>query len=216
MRKFHAIFIIFIFLAPTISSLAQEQKAKDILDKVSEKTKSFSCIQVDFKFTMENAKENIEEKQTGILWIKGNKYKLDLMGTETYFDETTVWTYIINANEVNISEPDENSDDVLNPAKILSMYETGFKYYFKQEKFEANRPLYVIDLIPIDLEKDFSRIRLSIDKSKDLIYEIKRFGKDGNIYTIIIGQYTTTKIFTDSMFKFDASKFPGVEIIDMR
>jgi outer membrane lipoprotein-sorting protein len=208
-----SVFILSLFSA---SLFSQETKAKEILDKVSVKTKSFSCIQVDFKFTMENQKENISEKQAGELWIKGDKYKLDLMGTETYYDGTTVWTYLKDANEVNISEPDENSDEMLNPAKILNMYETGFKYYFKQEIFDANRPLYVVDLIPIDLTKDFSRIRLTIDKSKDLIYEIKRFGKDGNIYTITIGQYITTKIFTDSMFKFDATKFPGVEVIDMR
>lgn len=216
MKIIITLFSIGIFLLTQTNSFSQENKAKEILDKVSVKTKSFSCIQVDFKFTMENQKENISEKQNGELWIKGEKYKLDLMGTETYYDGTTVWTYLKDANEVNISEPDENSDEMLNPAKILNMYETGFKYYFKQEIFDANRPLYIIDLIPIDLTKDFSRIRLTIDKSKDLIYEIKRFGKDGNIYTITIGQYTTTKIFTDSMFKFDATKFPGVEVIDMR
>ena len=52
MKKFH-IFIILIFAFLTAFA-QQEQKAKDILDKVSAKTKSYKTIKAEFTSTLEN------------------------------------------------------------------------------------------------------------------------------------------------------------------
>lgn len=210
--------ILFIAIISAISMLAQDDvaKAKTILDKVAVKTKSYKTIYAEFKYTLENQQEDITETNAGKLWAKGNKYKIDVMGVETYFDGTTIWSYLKDAEEVNITEPDESEGESLNPTSILDNYEKDFKYYYKQEKFESNRALIIVDLIPRDLEKEYSRIRLKIDKDKDMIFSIKRFGKDGNMYTITIVNYKTDEEYSDSMFKFDKTKHPKVEINDLR
>jgi outer membrane lipoprotein-sorting protein len=43
----------------------QDQKAKEILDKVSEKTRSFTTISADFSFSMQNKELEIDEKNEG-------------------------------------------------------------------------------------------------------------------------------------------------------
>ncbi len=213
MKKTALIFTIVLFV---FTALAQDQKAKAILDKVSAKAKTFKTIYAEFTFTLDNQQEDISETYSGKLWSKGKKYKLELMGVITYFDGITIWTYMKDAEEVNISEQDEDDDEALNPANIWTMHETGFKYYYKKETFEANRPLQYVDLIPKDLESEYSRIRLKIDKSKNMVYSMKRYGKDGNIYTIKVQKYDTNKPYTDSLFKFNKTKFPNVEINDLR
>ncbi len=200
----------------SFNTTAQDQKAKEILDKASAKAKSFKTIYAEFNFTLENQQEDVTETYSGKLWAKGEKYKLELMGTITYFDGTTIWTYMKDAEEVNISEPDPEDDNALNPAKLWTMHEKGFKYYYKKEKFEANRPLQYVDLIPKSLECDYSRITLKIDKTKNMIYAMKRYGKDGNIYTIVILKYKTNEAYSDAMFKFDKTKHPNVEVNDLR
>ena len=48
-----------------ISSVLQAQdsdKAKDLLDKVSAKVKSYKNIQIKFKYSLHNAKENINQQ----------------------------------------------------------------------------------------------------------------------------------------------------------
>jgi len=213
------IYFIIIALFVSFSVLGQDAnstKAKKILDKVSAKTKTFKTIKAIFSFEMTNQQEKINEKSVGKIWIKGEKYKLELMGVETFCDGKLIWSFMKDEEEVNISEVDNSSDKSMNPAKVFTMYDKGFKYKYIKEVFEDTRPLYVIDLIPEKYDGEYSRIRLKIDKSKNTIYSMKRFGNDGNIYTIKIKKMETNKPLTDSMFKFNKTKYPDVEIIDTR
>lgn len=216
MKNLYLIIIAFFISFSVLAQDANSTKAKNILDKVSTKTKTFTTIKAVFSFEMNNQQENINEKSVGTIWIKGEKYKLSLMGLENYCDGKTIWSFIKDEEEVNISEVDNTSDNSMNPAKIFTMYDKGFKYKYIKEVFEDTRALYVIDLIPTDYDGDFSRIRLHIDKSKNTVYSMKRFGNDGNTYTVKIKNMETNKPYNDSMFKFDKSKYPDVEIIDTR
>lgn len=195
---------------------ANSKKAKDILDKVSAKMKTFTTVQADFVSTMENLQDNIKETLKGTIKLKGNMYKLEISGTEIFTDGKTMWTYLKDANEVNISEPDPNDDSSLNPAKIFKIWESDFKYKFVKESFEKALALYEIDLYPINKDKTYSRITLKIDKDKLTIASIKYVGKEGNNYTIDIQKFTPNNPFTDNLFTFDEKAHPGVEKIDMR
>jgi len=76
--------------------------------------------------------------------------------------------------------------------------------------------LYEIDLYPTDLKKDFSKITIKIDKTKMEIFSMKRFGKDGTDIQIEVVKMTTNSELLDNIFLFDKTKFPGVEVNDMR
>jgi len=193
-----------------------DPKAKDILDKVSAKTKSFNTIEAEFAFILENRQENIKDSQKGKIWIKGNKYKIDMMNALSFYNGNNLHTYLKEANEVTITQPDPNDDNTLNPAKIFSIYEEGYKIRYINERFEDARQLIEIDLFPTDLKKDYSRITLKIDKAKNELYSLDRHGKDGNIYSIKILKFTTNKTMEDNMFVFNKANYPGVEVIDMR
>ena len=210
-------FIGLLFLYASLLNAQQgDEKALKILDKVSQKMKTYQTIYAEFGFELKNSQENIEDKRSGKIWIKGNKYKIDMGSVQTYFDGKDIWTYIKEANEVNISEPDEDDEETINPAKIFNIYKKGYKAKFIQDRFEATRPLYVIDLYPVDKSKPFSRIRVKIDKSKNEIYEFARFDKDGNIYIIKLFRLQKNKPLSDSFFSFDKKKYPGVEVVDLR
>lgn len=193
-----------------------DPKAKTILDKVSSKNKSYKTIKAEFAIILENKKENIKDTKKGLIWIKGNKYKIDLMVSTIFFDGKTQWTYMKESNEVNITEPDPKDDNTLNPAKIFSIYESGFKIRFIKEKFEKNRAIYEIELYPKDLKKDFTKINLKIDKDKMQIFSMKRFGKDGTDFYLEIISVKPNEEMADNIFLFDKTKFPKVEINDMR
>ena len=219
MRKIFSILIISLLLLNT-STQAQEQsnyqKAKKILDKVSEKTKTFTTIKATFTFEMLNQQENIDEKTVGTIWMKGSKYKLNLLGIETYCDGKYVWSYNKDDEEVTMSKYDPDDDEALNPSNIFNLYKKGFKYSFVREMFKDTRALYVIDLIPTNFDGEYSKIRLTIDKDKSTIYSMTRYGNDGNIYVVKIKNLETNKPMNDNMFIFDTNKHPGVELIDDR
>jgi len=216
MRNLLLLLVVFLGLNINAQTPENKAKAKKILDKVSATTKAFTTIDAQFTFELNNQQQNIKEKAVGTIKIKGSKYQLKLMGTTTFCNGKTIWTVLEEDEEVNISDVDPSDDKTLNPAQVFTMYEKGFKYYFLKEIFEDTRALYVIDLIPENPDSEFSRIRLKIDKVKNTVYSMQRFGNDGNIYTIKIKKYTTNKSMPDSMFIFNKSKYPDFDIIDNR
>lgn len=193
-------------------------KAKTILDNVSSKTKSYSTIKVGFTFIHETKESTGKvDKTNGTLLLKGNKYQLSLLGNTLYCDGTSLWTYMIEEKEVTIASLAGQKDDAFNPAKMLTMYETGFKYKFIQERFEQSRAIYIIDLFPKEIEKsEYTRVRLYINKDKSQLWKVEYFAKDQNKFTIIVNSFETNTPMNEAEFKFDKTKHPGVTITDER
>ncbi|MFT3739283.1 MAG: outer membrane lipoprotein carrier protein LolA [Breznakibacter sp.] len=213
-RTIFTLSTILVFSATGFSQTAE--KAKQVLDQLSAKTKSFTTIYADFSFTMENLQEKIKEAHDGFIKVKGNKYMVSLMGSESYFDGKSLWTYMKEMDEVNVTDPDPNEDGNLNPAKIFTMYEKGFKYMYVGEKTENGKVLHEIDLFPENRDKAFSRIKLFVYKDNLQIHSFKQIGKDGNNYTVKVNKMVTNQPIPDTDFTFNKAAHPKAEIIDMR
>lgn len=222
MKKITALLIIFSLIAnfslKAQTELNQDPKAKKILDKVSLKTKEYKTIQIKFSYTIEDKKENVKETNKGYVFLKGNKYKLIIPGTEIFSDGKTVWSYIKDAEEIDITEPSEDEESIFNPAKLFSIYEKGFKYQYMGENTVDGIAYAVIDLFPENPgQKSYSRIRLFIDTKKSQIQTIKTFGNNGIDYSIIVDTFKTGVKLPDALFTFDKSKYPAtVEVVDLR
>lgn len=211
--------IICLVLLVTIMGNLSAQKdtnAKTILDQISAKNKNYQTLRAEFLFSMDNPLEDIHERSEGEIIVKGDKYRLNLMGIETYFDGTNIYSYLKDAEEVTISLPDEEEKEALNPAKMFSIYERGFTYKYINETQENGKRLHIIDLLPSEEDKAFSHIRLKIDKQQMQIYSLTSFGKDGNNITIKLKHLTPNINLSENDFVFDPKSHPGVEINDMR
>ena len=201
---------------PGVVFAQNPEKAKEILDQLTAKTKTYNTIKGDFSFALENLQEDIKEEYVGNISIKGDKYKANLMDVDTYFDGKTLWTHMIDAEEVNVDEPDLEDEETLNPASIFTIYETGFKYAYLGEKSSNGINVYEIDLYPLNRDKPYSRIKLEIKKDGLQLSRIMQVGKDGNNYTILITKMETNNPMEDNMFVFNEAANPNVDIIDMR
>jgi outer membrane lipoprotein-sorting protein len=83
MKKLVPIAFLLLF---SFSVQAQDKKAKDLLDQVTSKVKSYKNIVIDFKYALNNSKENINQESKGNVTIQGNMYVLNLMGVTKMFD----------------------------------------------------------------------------------------------------------------------------------
>lgn len=194
-----------------------DTKAKEILDKVSAKTKAFKTIKADFVISREDKKDTKKSStQKGSIWIKGSKYKLDLMGTITYCDGKTRWAYIKDSKEINITEPDAKTDNLIDPSKVFTIYEKGYKYKYINEKFEDGLQLHEIELYPENLTTKISRLTVQIEKDNNRIHSIKYVDKDGVTITVKVAKFTPDAEITDADVTYNKANFPGAEVIDMR
>ncbi len=212
--------ILFSILILVGSSLMAQQdaKAKEVLDKLSQTTKSYKTIQIDFAFTLENKTGSVTETNEGWVALKGKSYRLHMpaMGMDVFSNGTATWSYLTESNEVNISENDPDSEAALNPANLFTIYEKGFNFTYIGEESVAGKTAVVIDLVPTDKKKEFTKVKLYVDKVKSQILKAKTFNKDGNAYTLTLKNMKTDQVLNDDFFKFDAAKFPKVTINDMR
>ena len=69
MKKFTQIALL---LFISLSLHAQDKKAKELLDQVTAKVKSYSNIVIDFKYSLNNSKENINQESKGNVTMQGN------------------------------------------------------------------------------------------------------------------------------------------------
>lgn len=195
-----------------LTSQAQVDPAKKILDEVSAKTKSYTTLKAEFSWTVEK-KDKTKDTQTGKIQTKGAKYKLEIPGHEIYCDGKTVWDFIKDANEVQIKDMEVADEDAVNPSTIFTIYEKGYKYKFEGEDATTQ----VISLFPTNPDKKkFHTIKLTIDKVKKQITSVKMMMKDGSVQTYTIKSFLGNATIPDSDFVFNAKAHPGVTSEDLR
>jgi outer membrane lipoprotein-sorting protein len=195
---------------------AQDAKAKAILDGVCLQTKSYSAIEIEFSYTMENKKSNLKETKKGTACMKGEKFWLSFAGQTVISDGKTQWTYIKDNNEVQISAVDPTNDQSMNPSKLLTSYDKSFTPKFMKEEVLGGKTIQILDLTPIK-GRSYYKIRVEIDKAQKQIINSIVYDKNGtSTYTYSVTKFTPNKPIPDTKFTFNAKDYPGVEVIDMR
>jgi outer membrane lipoprotein carrier protein len=192
-----------------------DPKALEVLEAMSKKYKAVPAFEANISYTLTNEVEKINEEFKGKMVVKGDKYRLVLPEQEVINDGKTLWTYLPEAKEVNIDNFDPTSDD-LNPSKIFEVYKKGFKYLHMGDATEAGVLCDVVDLVPEKKDAQYFKIRMNISKKDKSIQNFTMFDKSGNRYKYTISKFTPNAAITDTYFTFDAKKYPGVEIIDLR
>ena len=210
-------YIIILTLLASTAIAQDEETTKRILDEFSDKLNTYQSVKATFTFTDINLRENTRDKYEGDITFKGEMFRLRILETETWFNGKTLWNFLPDVNEVNVSEPDQEDDVVLNnPFHLFKSYESRFKYGFLGETGQGDKVVYEIDLIPMDLHVEYSRIRIRISKNKMELLSAQYFKKDGNHYLIEISSLSANLDLPDSYFTFDVKDHPGVEVIDLR
>ena len=195
-----------------ISGFAQnDKKATAILDEVSAKTKLYKTIKIEFTYAMDNAKEKIHDKFKGSLLSKGDKYKLTAAGQDVISDGKTMWTYLKDANEVQVNTAGAD-DDSFTPTKLLSGYGKDYKSKFIEEKGNDQ----IIELYPMKKGKTFTKVQLTIDKNKKQISKFVIYDRSGSTFSYIVDKFIADQAIADNVFSFNKADHPGVEINDMR
>jgi len=217
MSKIAYITIVIILCLGSQISGQQDERAKKILDDFSGQALSAPSVSLDFTIIMSSLKDEVIDEFEGHLTFKGEKYRLGIMGTESWFDGTSVYTYMPDVNEVMISDPDEGEDGLMaNPAKLFTLYNEEFNYRLAGEPILSGTRLYEIDLHPAKLEQNFHTVKLFINSASNFLHSAVIAAKDGNRYTFLVNSYDNTRNLSDSYFIFNTSEHPGVEVIDMR
>jgi|YNPNPStandDraft_1061719.scaffolds.fasta_scaffold01533_9 outer membrane lipoprotein-sorting protein len=215
MKTFLAILL---FMAPMFQKNVQDPEAMQILESFSKKARNAESLKINFTFITENHQNNTTQQTKGELWMKGDKYKLVLDKTITYYDGKNLYTYMPQAKEVTISKPSDKDDDLFlkNPSKIFTLYQQNFKFRYLGQTTYNRYSCYEVDLYPFDINKKYSIIKLLIQEDEYRLVAAKMIMKSGIHYIFYVDKFDNSARLSDNEFSFDVKAYKDIEVVDLR
>lgn len=202
------IILTFLIIINTICLYAQS--ADEFFKTVLDKTKSYDDISIIFNYKMINEEAGINESMNGYGSIKGDSYKINVNGQELISDGKTLWTHLIDDEEVMISEVTEDSNST--PLALIESFSENVTIGFIQNNDPEIRAIEIKE----NEGDTFDKIEISVN-AKDLkIKKVHAYLTDGNEFIYEITDFKTNQNLPDNMFIFDEAMHPNVEVIDMR
>jgi outer membrane lipoprotein-sorting protein len=198
-----------------------DPQAASILEKSAKKIDSYKTIKGNFTFYTYLPQTKEPQTEKGSFSMKGAKYHLLMAKSEIVYDGKDIYTVLKDANEVNITKPEpvknvKGNFFLSNPRDVFKLYNKNFKSKLIQEIEVSQKLCYEIDLYPKDLKTQYQSIRVHVEKSSLHIVNMQMKFKDGTRQMLQFDSFTPDKGVVDSEFKFDESRFPGVQMNDMR
>ncbi|MFV5686541.1 LolA family protein [Flavobacterium sp. GB2R13] len=196
----------------SFSIQAQDKKAKDLLDQVTAKVRSYDNIVIDFKYSLNNTKENINQDSKGNVTMKGNQFVLNFMGVTKIFDGKKTYTIVPEDEEITISKVNDKDDNAITPSKLLTFFNTGYKYNMDMLQDVKGRKIQYIKLVPTNAKDQRKEILLGIDVQTKHIYNLIEMGKKGTKTTLTVNSFKTNQPLSKNQFTFTESKYPNYYI----
>lgn len=205
MKKY--LLVIIIALTSSFGFSQNSAKAKQYLETVSAKVKSYKNISIDFKYSLKNETENIEQSTKGNVYLNGEYYLLNLMGVTRLYDGKKSYTINNEDEEITIANASDEDSDAITPSKMLTFYKEGYTYGWDKKLPIKGRSIQYIKLTPIDSNSDIKYVLLGIDANTKNIYNLIENGKNGTVTTLTVNSFKTNQPLSESLFIFDRSKY---------
>ena len=196
----------------SFSIQAQDKEAKDLLNHVTTKIKSYDNIVIDFKYSLNNSKENINQDSKGNVTMKDNQYVLNFMGVTKIFDGKKTYTIVPEDEEITVSTVNEKDDSAITPSKMLTFFNSGYKCSMDLLQDIKGRKIQYIKLVPTNAKDSRKEILLGIDVQTKHIYNLIETGKKGTKTTLTVNSFKTNQPLSKNQFTFVASKYPNYYI----
>lgn len=201
----------------TTPKLSKDPKVIKILEGIKKDFDNAKSIEITFNMLMEMP-DNTSEKQSGVLQQSGNQYYVNTDQFAIINNGKAMW-FVNKANkEGQINENDASSGtQMYSPIELLKIYEKDdHNIAITNEYAEKGVSYQQIEFVPLDKSVDYSKARLTVQKGTSKLKEVKFFYRDGSRMSLVIKNVTKNKAIPVGTFTFQASKYPGVYMEDLR
>lgn len=199
-------------LMSLFANAQNDKRAATILDAMSNKYKTMTSFKVAFTYINEGTKETLKGDAT----VKGTKFRLKMAGQEIFNDGKIMTTYIKESNEATVNNYDPKETGDIDPTKVYTIYKKGYKYTFLEEVTEAGKAYEVVELTPEKKDSKVAKLQIKVDKKDKSVKSWKIFQRSGQRLGFKVDSFVPNVKVDDKSFAFDASKYKGVEVIDLR
>jgi outer membrane lipoprotein-sorting protein len=124
------------------------------------------------------------------------------------------WTIVKDERSVYESDASTDDEESINPKRLMTIWETGFKNKYDHEDKYNGEAVHVINLYPkVPSKAEYHTIILFISKTENELVKASMKAKDGTVMTYVVTKFSANPEIEDTKFVFDKKKFPGYPVI---
>lgn len=209
MKMFHntlmnkKIFLLSLLLSVCTALMAQNATA--ILDKASASLKAAGDVKIAFSMSADGASSD------GYIKLRGQKFVVNMDGTITWFDGKTMWNYVKQNDEVNVTTPSAAQAAKMNPYAFLTFYKKG---YTAKMGASTSREHEVV--LTGSETSPYKKVVMRINKSTNYPSYIHLTSAKGSETIIHCNSLQKNQKYSDATFRFNKKDYPNVEVVDLR
>ena len=198
--------IALVFAAQAVSA---QNNAEKIIRVMVDQMRSHKNVEMGFNYQISPDGKTLGESEKGHAWLQGEAYKIEMTDQQTISDGKTIWSYLIDDEEVMVSNASEGTDNT--PLKLLTSLDES--YVATLSGIDA-KGIATIELA--NPTGQYKRATMKVDTKKTELKSADIYLEDGNKFIIKVEEMKYDQKLDDKFFTFDEAKHPEVDVIDMR
>ena len=198
-----------LFLLVAGQTLNAQNNAESLIRLLVSQIKEHKNIEMSFNYQFSADGKNMGETQQGKAWLQGEAYKIELVEQQTISDGKTIWSYLVDDEEVMVSNASEGTDNT--PLKLLTSLDEN--YVATLAGIDPNG-IATIELA--NPKGQYKRVTLKINTKKAELKSADIYVEDGSKVVVNVEEMKFDQKLDDKFFTFDKKAHPNVDVIDMR
>ena len=198
-----------LFLLFVTQAVTAQNNAEALIRVLVNQIKSHDNVEMAFNYQLSPDGKTLGDSQKGHAWLQGEAYKIEMSEQQTISDGKSIWTYLIDEEEVMISNATEGTDNT--PLKLLTSLDKSYAATLTGIDAQGNATIELANP-----KGQYKRVSLKIDTKKTSLKSVDIYMDDGSKLVVNVEEMKFDQQLDDKFFTFDAKKHPNVDVIDMR
>lgn len=196
--------ILFLLLLATAGTAfgQTDRQAKALLDKTAAHYRKAASVSIRF-----------EGSTQGTLLLQDECFVIDCGDIISWYDGHHQWSYVKSNQEVTLTTPSAEELNAVHPYAWVNRYDDLFNGTYTGTKTVGGKTVQEVVLTPKG-SSDLASITLQVTADGQPA-SIALALADGSRQTFRIRSYQTGQRQDISAFRFDPTRYPGVELIDL-
>jgi outer membrane lipoprotein-sorting protein len=198
--------LLLLFAAQAVSA---QNNADALIRVLVDQIKSHKNVEMAFSYQLSPDGKTLGDSEKGHAWLQGEAYKVEMAEQQTISDSKSIWTYLVDEEEVMISSASEGADNT--PLKLLTSLDKSYAATLAGIDAQG-----IASIELANPNGQYKRVSLKIDTKKTALKTLDVYMNDGSKLVITVEEMKFDQNLDDNFFTFDAKKHPKVDVIDMR
>lgn len=197
-----------LFLLFVTQAVTAQNNAEALIRLMVNQMKSHKNVELDYKYQIGTEGLSTDAQQ-GKAWLQGEAYKVEMVEQQIISDGKTIWTYLVDEEEVMVSNATEGEDNT--PLKLLTSLDKNYVATLTNIDTQGNATIELANP-----KGQYKRVTLKMNAMKAALKSADIYLEDGTKVAVTVKEMKYDQELDDKFFTFDTKKHPNVDVIDMR